>query len=104
MVEAGVSDPDQREMILRLGLRSVMTVPLVARSKVLGALTFASAQSGRIFGDADLALAQDLARRAALSIDNARLYEERSHVARTLQRTLLPRRLPDVPGVEGASF
>jgi len=104
MVEAGVSDPDQREMILRLGLRSVMTVPLVARSKVLGALTFASAQSGRIFGDADLELAQDLARRAALSIDNARLYEERSHVARTLQRTLLPRRLPDVPGVEVASF
>jgi serine phosphatase RsbU (regulator of sigma subunit) len=81
-----------------------MTVPLVSRGRVLGALTFASSESGRTFGDADLGLAQDLARRAALSIDNARLYEERSHIARTLQRTLLPRRLPDVPGVEVASF
>ena len=104
MIDAGVADPEQRALINQLGLRSAMTVPLEARGRVLGALTFASAESGRVFGDADLELAQDLARRAALSIDNARLYEERSHVARTLQRTLLPRQLPDVPGVEVASF
>jgi serine phosphatase RsbU (regulator of sigma subunit) len=50
--------------------------------------------------DEALALFQDLARRAALALDNARLYEERDQVARTLQRSLLPGALPDIPGVE----
>ena len=50
-----------------------------------------------------LALFEDLARRAALAIDNARLYEERASVARTLQRSLLPPVLPDVPGIELAA-
>ncbi len=104
MIDSAVTDPEQRDMIGRLGLRSAMMVPLMARGRVLGALSFASAESGRVFGEADLELAEDLARRAALSIDNARLYEERSHVARTLQRTLLPRHLPEIPGVEVASF
>ncbi|HEX6231432.1 MAG TPA: PAS domain S-box protein [Actinomycetota bacterium] len=104
MLERGSSDPEQRDVARTLGLRSAMTVPLVARGRALGAITFASAESGRTFGPDDLELAEDLAQRAALAIDNARLYEERSHVARTLQRTLLPRRLPDIPGVEVAAF
>jgi serine phosphatase RsbU (regulator of sigma subunit) len=55
-------------------------------------------------GDADaLALFEDLARRAALALDNARLYEERDQVARTLQRSLLPAELPRIPGVEVAA-
>jgi PAS domain S-box-containing protein len=72
--------------------------------EALGSITFASADSGRTFGEAVLELAQELARRAALALDNARLYEERSHIARTLQRSLLPRRLPEIPGIEVAAF
>ena len=81
-----------------------MIVPLSARGRTVGAITFASAESGRMFGDADLELAQDLARRAALAYDNARLYEERSHIALTLQNTLLPRELPSIDGLEIVPF
>ncbi len=104
MLEAGMPDPERRAMLEELGLRSVMVVPLKARGQAIGSITFASAASGRTYGEADLELAQELARRAALALDNARLYEERSHIARTLQRSLLPRRLPEIPGVQVAAF
>jgi PAS domain S-box-containing protein len=104
MLAQDVPDPERRAMVSELGLRSTMIVPLVARGRALGAITFASAESGRVFGEDDLELAQELARRAALAIDNSRLYEERSHIARTLQRTLLPRRLPEIPGLQVAAF
>jgi PAS domain S-box-containing protein len=97
--------PEERRRAVReLGISSVMVVPLQARGKSLGAITFASSTPGRAFGKDELELAQDLARRAALAFDNARLYEERSHIARTLQRSLLPRRLPELPGLEVATF
>jgi len=104
MFEQGITDLEQRRMLQELGIRSVMIVPLEARGRALGAITFASAESGRTFGQEDLELALELARRAATAIDNARLYEERAHIARTLQKTLLPRRLPEIPGVEVATF
>ena len=53
-----------------------MIVPLLARGRTLGAITFASAESGRRYGASDLALAEDVARRAALAVDNARLFQE----------------------------
>jgi PAS domain S-box-containing protein len=99
-----VDDPDRRGAVRELGIRSAMVVPLQARGRALGAITFASSSPDRTFGREDLELAQDLARRAALALDNARLYEERSHIARTLLRALLPRRLPETPGLEIASF
>lgn len=104
LLERSVPDPVQREFILRLDLGSVMIVPLVGRGRPLGAITFASSASGRRFGQADLELAGDLGRRAGLTIDTARLYEERSRIARTLQRSLLPQRLPDIPGLEVAAL
>jgi signal transduction histidine kinase len=55
---------------------SAMIVPLVARGRTIGAITFVSAESGRRFDDADLVLAEDLAGRCALAVDNARLYRE----------------------------
>jgi PAS domain S-box-containing protein len=58
-----------------LEYRSGMIVPLTARGRTLGALTFATAESGRTYGESDLALAEDLARRAAIALDNARLFE-----------------------------
>jgi PAS domain S-box-containing protein len=63
-------------LLRTIGIRSAMIVPLLARGQTLGMLTFISAESGRRYGPADLALAEELARRAALSIDNARLYHE----------------------------
>jgi PAS domain S-box-containing protein len=104
MLEAEIRDPEQLDLARSLGLRSTMIVPLIARGRSMGAITFASAESGRRFGDADLEFAEDLARRASLAIDNARLYEERSHIARTLQRSLLPPELPEVPGIELAAL
>jgi signal transduction histidine kinase len=59
-----------------------MTVPLTARGRTLGAITFASAESGRRYGAEDLALAEELGRRAGLAVDNARLYREAEHANR----------------------
>ena len=53
-------------------------------------MTLVSADSGRVLGDFDLALAEQVAARAAVAIENARLYSERSSIAHTLQQSLLP--------------
>ncbi|MBU8900095.1 PAS domain-containing protein [Corallococcus sp. M34] len=68
------TEPAQRHFIEKLGLKSYLVVPLVARGKVLGALTLVYANSGRRYTESDLQTAEDLARRAALAVDNARLY------------------------------
>jgi len=73
-------------------------VPLVARGQRLG--TLAVGRHVKLRHDADeVAVLEDVARRAALAIDNARIHDERRKVARTLQASLLPPVLPDVPGV-----
>ena len=81
-------DERQLEIARTLGPRSYVTVPLIARSEVFGSITLVTAESGRIYGEHDLALAQELARHAAAAIDNARLYDEaqrRSRAARALE-------------------
>jgi sigma-B regulation protein RsbU (phosphoserine phosphatase) len=77
-----------------------MVVPLRARGRVLGDIALASAESGRRFDDDDLAMAQQLADRCALALDNARLFADRSYIAKTLQEGLLPAALPEIPRVE----
>ena len=69
-------DREHREMLRELGLRSYMVVPMVARGRNHGAITLVSAESGRRYSETDLRLAEELARRAALAVDNAKLYEE----------------------------
>ena len=103
MVMAAARDEEHLELIRSLGMRSAMIVPMIARGRTLGVITFIAAETGRRYGDDDLMVAEELARRAATSIDNARLYEERSHVARTLQQSLLPPHLPDIVGIELAA-
>jgi PAS domain S-box-containing protein len=76
LLRAFARDPDHLERLRVFGLRSLLIVPLRARSRALGAITFVMAESGRQYSEADLPLAEDLARRAALAVDNARLYEE----------------------------
>jgi serine phosphatase RsbU (regulator of sigma subunit) len=103
LLETVAQDAEQLAFLRRLGLRSGITVPLMGRGRTIGALTLVAAESGREYGDDDLRLAEILASRAGLAVENARLYEEHSHIARTLQRSLLPPALPDVPGLELAA-
>jgi PAS domain S-box-containing protein len=86
-------------LLRRFEIRSFMSVPLLARRRTLGAMTFVSSSPERRYDEEDLSLAENLAYRCALAVDNARLFRERSHIARTLQRSLLPK-LPEIPGVE----
>jgi signal transduction histidine kinase len=76
LVEALADQPDLLETIRALGLSSSMTIPLVARGRAVGAITFIAAESGRRYTEADLGAALDLARRAAVAVDNARLHRE----------------------------
>ena len=76
MLARHARSPEHLAWLRRLGLCSYLCVPLIAHGNVLGALTVASTHSGRRFGAAELALCEDLASRAALAIENARLYRE----------------------------
>jgi PAS domain S-box-containing protein len=79
---------------------SVAVVPLVfPGDEALGAITLVSAGRGRRLSLADLALMEEIGRLAGVAIANARVHAARSHIATTLQRSLLPPRLPDVPGL-----
>jgi len=88
MIDAATADHlDLREALDEVGLRSVMIVPIAARGRTLGAISFCWAESDRRYDEADLEFALDLARRAAIAIDNAQLYreaEERAQAARVL--------------------
>ena len=95
---AELEDRDLAEQLRRLDLRSIIIVPLTARGHRFGAMSFVLAQTERRYDEADLALAEDLAARASLAIDNARIYRERDHIASVLQKSLLPPSLPQVPG------
>jgi PAS domain S-box-containing protein len=68
--------PEHYEMQRRLGLRAAMVIPLRARGRVLGAISFAMAESGRTYTQEDLRFVETLAQRAALAVDNARLLDE----------------------------
>lgn len=77
-----IHDEEQLHILREPKLRSAMIVPLRARDHPIGAITFVSAESGRRFTADDLALAEELARRAALAAENARLYQEASDAVR----------------------
>jgi hypothetical protein len=91
------------ELILAAGYRSGVVMPLSARGRLLGALSFVHVHHARQYEPDRLALMHDLAERAAMALDNARLYEERVHVAQTLQSSLLPDALPHIDRLELAS-
>ena len=76
LLDQAAIDVEHRTIMRKLGLRSYMVVPMVARGRNHGAITLVSAESGRRYEETDLRLAEELARRAALAVDNAKLYEE----------------------------
>lgn len=74
MLVASAKDDDHLGIMRELRLKSALVVPMIARGRTLGALTLVSTEKGRRYGDDDMALAMELATRAALAIDNAQLY------------------------------
>ncbi|MDX6698231.1 MAG: hypothetical protein QOE65_1628 [Solirubrobacteraceae bacterium] len=103
VVDQVAQSDEHREFIVRSGYRSAAVVALWARGRTFGTISFLHVDSDRRYDPEDLALLQDLGSRASMALDNARLYAERSHVAGTLQRGLLPAALPEPPGVELAA-
>jgi PAS domain S-box-containing protein len=97
MLVAGIGDPQQLALVRRLGLCSIIIAALRAHGRLYGTLTLATTGAGRRFDAPDVQLAEELARRAATAIDNARMYTERTRIAHALQVKLLPARLPDIP-------
>jgi PAS domain S-box-containing protein len=91
-------DPEQLEALERLGLFSLLAVPMATPERTAGVLTLGTGASRRRFTASDCELALELGRRAATAIENARLYTQLERVATTLQSSLLPPELPDVPG------
>ncbi|MZF87337.1 SpoIIE family protein phosphatase [Streptomyces sp. SID5643] len=96
-------DPARAARVRAFGIHSVMAVPLVARGSTLGVAFFVRHRNQEAFQQDDLVLAGELAARAAVSIDNARRYTRERATAVTLQRSLLPQRLPRQAAVEVAS-
>jgi len=86
--------------LLDRGVHTLVAVPLAARGVTLGAAVFSRAEDPRPYEQADVRLLCDLAARAAVHIDNARLYTRERRAAVTLQRSLLPRAVPQVAGLD----
>jgi serine phosphatase RsbU (regulator of sigma subunit) len=99
-IRSAARGPEHLRMLERLNLRHYVIAPLKTPDGVVGALTFVLGDSGRRFELADLELITSLAARAALHVQSARLYAERSHIADVLQASLRPRPLPEVPAVD----
>ncbi|MCF2527217.1 SpoIIE family protein phosphatase [Yinghuangia sp. KLBMP8922] len=95
-------DPEHARRLAASGLHSVVTVPLQAGGVVLGLATFWRGRDAEPFDDEDRVVAEELVARAALSVDNARRYTREHTLAVTLQRSLLPRGLPDQDALEVA--
>jgi len=96
-----VSQSDEHLQLMRdAGYNSAAVVPLFARGRSLGALSFLHAHKDMRYDTGDLEFLAELGERAALALDNARLYRERDRVARNLQRGLRPPRPAEVPGLE----
>ncbi|MFJ4006027.1 SpoIIE family protein phosphatase [Streptomyces sp. NPDC090023] len=93
-------DLERTEQIIEYGVHSLITVPLRAGNLVLGVANFWRSEKPQPFDSEDLALAEELVARAAVSIDNARRYTREHSMAVTLQRSLLPRTLPAQDALE----
>ncbi len=92
------------EMLRRMDLRSMLIVPLRVPSGTLGLMTLATDVSRRRLDAGDVEIAEQLGRRAAVAVEHSRLHTKVTGIAETLQRSLLPNALPEIPGWEIASL
>ncbi|MFF7899910.1 SpoIIE family protein phosphatase [Streptomyces sp. NPDC088817] len=93
-------DPARAEAIVDYGIHSLISAPIQARGVVLGMANFWRCKERGPFDEEELSLAEELVARAAVSIDNARRYAREHALAVTLQRSLLPRALPELSALE----
>jgi GAF domain-containing protein len=103
-LRATTQDADHFRIVKDLGFQSYMCAPLVARGRILGTITFVSCDPNRRYEEVDAELALDVARPAAVRIENARLFFERDLIARSMQEILLPESLPEIEGFELAAM
>jgi PAS domain S-box-containing protein len=104
MLVGAALDEEHLALLREVGMRSVLIVPMSIHGRTIGALTMVSAESGRTFDASDVEFAEQIATRAALAVERSRLYSERSAIARTLQSSLLPEAIPEIPGWEVAAL
>ncbi|GAA2048321.1 MULTISPECIES: SpoIIE family protein phosphatase [Streptomyces] len=97
------ADPDHARELIDYGFHTLISAPLHARGVVLGVVNFWRAGASPAFSDEDLSLAEELAARTAVCVDNARRYAREHTMAVTLQRSLLPSALPPQNALEAAS-
>jgi PAS domain S-box-containing protein len=100
LLQRVAQDPEHLRLMRESGVGSVMIVPMAAGGAVFGALGLVNEPESRTFDSEDLELAVEIARRVGVAIENARLARERTRVAVTLQRELLPPNVPKMPGWE----
>ncbi len=91
LLELAARDEKHLDILKALGLVSALAVPLKAGDKVIGALTFVSSESGRHYSEEDLIVAEDVARRTAVIIDNARLYKQMENINTMLEQRVRQR-------------
>jgi len=104
MLVGAAAGEEHLRLLRELGMRSVLIVAIRTPARTLGTMTLVSAESARRFSDDDVRFAEQLADRAAVAVENARLYATQTRTAVTLQRSLLPETVPDVPGWQVAAL
>lgn len=97
MLAQAATDEQHLRLLREVGMSSVVLVAMRAGGRVIGSLSLVNAESARQFTAGDVEFAEAIADRAAIAVENARLYTARSKTATTLQRSLLPTMLPEIP-------
>ena len=97
-------DESHLAVLREMGVRSMMIVPMRVPARAVGVMTLGTVGSGPRLRADDVELAEQLARRAAVAVENARLHTKLMGIAETVQRSLLPQALPAIPGWEVASL
>jgi PAS domain S-box-containing protein len=92
--------PEQLGLLAQIGAQAAIVVPMTVGGRALGAITLVCSEHRGGLSQRDLLLAEELGRRAATAVENARIYTERTRIAHTLQQALLPSSLPTGAGVE----
>ncbi len=104
VVDQVVQSEEHRQLMEEAGYSSATVVPLVARGRTLGTLSFLHATSDLRYDETEIEFLAELGSRAAMALDNARLFRERDSIARDLQRGMRPPRPAEVPGLEISVF
>jgi len=104
MLVQAARDEEHIALLREVAMRSVLIVPLRTPLRTLGVMTLVMSESQRTFSWDDLEFVEQLAGRAAMAVENALLYRARAQIAETLQRNLLPERLPAIPGWDVATL